>query len=867
MDALIAALLASPLTDGQLSKAVAREWARREPGVDIPQERSIATKIGALKHKGAKTWWHKRPKATEALADALGVPLRALNSGPQSTGAGFAFRVFPDLPPLLPSEAPCPTEDGGQWLGSQLNDLLYRGHKTWFVVPHGAGKGLACFWARSHRPDVTVVECDTLREIQPGTLRDDVHVLIRVARPSSADDKVRWQLAQRYKASCCVLAPFALDEQRLSLSAWEQREVVLETGWRARLVQWVARRLVDVPEKWEKNADAWLMAVDPTEQLFPTPGDVLSLLRHFHTDGVPSRARSIATLARELATHAMGSDGQAFMRHRGARFAEELIRRRFTSPDVIVAPLDVQGWATLLSESPVQEVPPPKPARPKRPTDMFEETALRYGDTVVEALASHGDLLRVQRCGRLDFAPWLRLAMERECVLEAVQNGRSTWPSWALDPSRCQAVEAALDALPPTQRFKPATAAVTSDFTDVVQTATVEAVFAAAARWVALKRPPLDTKLTAELQALGAAQLNIVRDVGMGGSLGPATLPYTDAERKAWFDNAWTFSFLVPPPALEGAAPGLILPGWSTHIDTKRDSRVLDLLWNLERPMRELRGVLDKVQDIEVPHLLPLELVVAFILDGRLRTRLTQAHWQMFFQAEGAVESLCDQLAEVRDADQRAAIVTATFDAARILAGRDLKNFLQHPRRLLEHWCVDVDADRWAQLVRVHPWGALDALQRLFMMRDVPEGLPRIVLFAYGQIPPDQRGTAHSFRHMPDVLRMLDAHDIELLVGLVKNHAPPGELAAARAWEVAPDITAAEATKALRDGTLAASVWFHTSPTTRLEELIGELARSSEPLPNWAEGWLRLRLGRAGALAPHVYALLRRVTRKTHLTQ
>lgn len=865
---LIAQLRASPKSNNQLARDVVRDWKRADPAANIPQAIAVATKIGALKKKGVMTWWHRHQTARDALAKALDVPLSAISGGASVTGAGFAFRTFPDLPRLLPSDAPCSTDDDARWLGSEVHDRLDRGFKTWFVVPHGGGKSLACFWIRSHRTDVEVIECETLREIKPGTLRDDVPVLIRVSRPSSADNKVRAELSQRYKASTCVLAPFALDDKRLRLLGWEQQEVALQPGWRPRLVRWVARRLGGAPDKWEKNADEWLSAADPTEELFGTPGDVLSLLKHFHASGVPARSRPIAELARELATDALSNHGQAFMRARGARFAEELIRGRFTTADVDAGPLHAAGWARFMPQNPAQVAPPRKPARAKAPLDMFDETAIRYGDTVVEALESHGDLLRVQRCGRLDFAPWLRLAVERACVVEAVQKGESVWAQWALDPGRYRQVEAAFDSLPPTQRFKPAMAAVTSDFSDVTETAMVEVAFAAGARWVAAKRPPLDPKLTDELRALATAQLRIVREVGRDGCMGPATLPYTDAERKAWFDNAWTFSFLVPSPALEGGAvPGLILPGWSADdIDTARDSKVLDLLWNVERPMRDLRQVLDKMPHMEVPHLLPLELVVAFILDERLRVRLDASHWELFFQGTGSVESLCGQLKEIRDDEQRRPIVRATFDAARKLAGRDLKNFFQKPPPLLEFWCADVDADRWEALVRVHPWGALNALELSLMTRRAPEGLPRIVLDAYGRIPADERGTSFGFEYAPDVLQTLDAHDTELLVSLVVSHAPPGELAASRAWQVAPQVALAEAKQALQDRTLAASVWFHSSPASHLGELLGELERRSEPLPAWAEGFLRVRLARAGGLAPDVYALLRRAVSQARET-
>jgi hypothetical protein len=152
----------------------------------------------------------------------------------------------------------------------------------------------------------------------------------------------------------------------------------------------------------------------------------------------------------------------------------------------------------------------------------------------------------------------------------------------------------------------------------------------------------------------------------------------------------------------------------------------------------------------------------------------------------------------------------------------------------------------------------LNALELSLMTRNAPEGLPRIVLHAYGRIPADKRGTSFSFQYAPDVLQTLDAHDIELLVGLVVSHAPPGELAATRAWQVAPRVALAEAKQALQDQRLAASVWFHSSPASHLEELLGELERRPEPLPEWAEGWLRVRLARAGDLAASVYGLLRR---------
>jgi hypothetical protein len=688
-------------------------------------------------------------------------------------------------------------------------------------------------------------------------LRDDVHALIRVSRPSSADKKVRAKLSQ-HKASCCVLAPFAIDDQLFPKLRWEQQELVLQPGWRARLVRWAARRLVGVPEKWEKNADDWLTAVDPTEQLFGTPGDVLTLLKHFHVSGVPPRSRPIAELARELATDAMGNHAQAFMRSRGARFAEEMIQGRFTTADADAGPLDAAGWARFMPENLAQVAPPRKAARAKAPRDLFDETAIRYGDTVVEALESHGDLLRVQRCGRLDFAPWLRLAVERACVLEAVEKGEPTWARWALDPGRYRQVEAAFDALPPTQRFKPAMAAVASDFSDIVQTTMVEVTFAAAMRWFAAKTPRLDAKLGAELRALATAQLRIVRDVGPHGCMGPATLPYTDAERRAWFDNAWTYSFMEPFDLVEGPAPGLILPGWKGDIDTARDSKVLDLLWNVERPMRYLQEVLGKVPHMEVPDLLPMELVVAFIRDERFRGRLTQSHWQMFFEGDRSVEALCEPLAENRNREQRAPIATVTFDAAREFAGSNLKNFFQRPQPLLELWCTDVDPDRWDALVRVHPWGALNALELSLMTGRAPAGLPRVVLQAYGRIPADKRGTSFSFHYAPDALQTLDVHDIELLVDLVKSREPPGEQAAARAWEVAPRTALAEAKRALLDRTPTDVVWFHTAPAAALEELVGELEQQSEPLPEWVEGWLRARLARAGGLAPSVYGLLRR---------
>src|SRR5512147_2984371 len=113
----------------QLAEEVLRRWAKLEPKAKRPQVRSLAAKLVELERN--PVWWRNHPKASQALAAALGLSIEVL---PLSTVAvaprRHGFEDFRDLPELdLSTEEPCRLMAEPWWSA----DLL-RG-RTWVDAP------------------------------------------------------------------------------------------------------------------------------------------------------------------------------------------------------------------------------------------------------------------------------------------------------------------------------------------------------------------------------------------------------------------------------------------------------------------------------------------------------------------------------------------------------------------------------------------------------------------------------------------------------------------------------------------------------------------------------------------------------------
>lgn len=839
----------------EIARRTQARWSALDPkGADV-EPRSLAAKIGQLRSGKGASYFRKRQTAYQALCQVLGVPASASEQAQLYPDRAFEFSRCPEMQPLLAGEAPCSTSKDGSWLGSVVLEKLRRGQKTWIVVPPGSGKRLACFTIRHARTDVHVVEVRSLAELDLAAARDDQHLLVRVDTPAHDRLAAHRALLGRDHASVCVLASFE-PPRELDPLGWDVEDNVLVPTWRASFVAWSAKRL---PAGTKLRAAAlvdWLENTDPRCELYPTPGDLMLLVERAHRLGVPSVTNNPAHLVMDTMRRVFGKHLDPHFHTRGADIVRDMLRARFLDVADPVGPRTSESWAQYALQGRLSDDDPKKArasSRVRGGSGKITGTPDPAG--VVEALRLEG-ILRVERSGELEFAPWVRVALERDVVTSAIQQGEASWAAWSCDVSRARQVEAVLGSRTLAELLATFAAQSANAPDGVSRAALVETTFVAVARLLDTKSPSRSDEDTKRIQALGVEQLHLVRRLGASGCLGPVVLPCaSESARKEWFNLAWRFSFIVVAPKALDVDPGLVFPGWSKSLRPGQDTRVLELLWALEPPMRDMHHVLRRFADLEMPMLMPLDLLVAFALDGDQRARLQPHHWQLLF-ASDAVETLCRRV-DAASSD-RAELYLAIFEAARTVFGNDIANLVRLPPALLRGWGQYVGDEAWSAFVEgIAPWSLRDSLTWIASRRpgEAPGGLVRTALrrlatHAQVEVTPNANSALAS------LVDQLESNDLELLVALVVDHSGFGEPAARRGWELDPEPALQAAIGVLYAGRNAASQWFHCAPESELPRLLEALEGVSGELPPWSQMWLRTRLGGARQHAPRVFDLL-----------
>jgi hypothetical protein len=96
----------------------------------------------------------------------------------------------------------------------------------------------------------------------------------------------------------------------------------------------------------------WLDAVDPTERLFSTPADVLSLCALAHESGTPSFRKDIARRFIEMRVRheaSLNDERSTWLRAWGVEAVQGLINSVLERPDLpLWGSLSHETWSTLL---------------------------------------------------------------------------------------------------------------------------------------------------------------------------------------------------------------------------------------------------------------------------------------------------------------------------------------------------------------------------------------------------------------------------------------------------------------------------------------------------------------------------------------
>ncbi|RYZ17711.1 MAG: hypothetical protein EOO70_01155 [Myxococcaceae bacterium] len=846
-------------SDRKAGEAILYRWRQLERRDRYPAPASIATKLGLLK-RGDVTWWRQHRHALEALAAMLSCPVEELlPDGEASRPSSITCEEFPQLSPLLPGQEPCSLHNDFLWLGSMVESLLQQGKHAWVIAPHGAGKSLAIRVLRQRHSD-SLVAMTARRLVEAMRLaRDGLPLLIEIEESDPLIDAVvLTELAQR--PGVCVLAPFAPpgwpDMHPWTVARWEPGP-----GWRKRLVQWARARLPESRRLDHRDIMRWLERHDPQERLFQTPGHLLTLLERTYRAGeLPREPAPLLGLTRETLHGLVARSHDIWLDQVGVSAIEKMLTARLLRLELPLGPLTAEEWASLVptdrlpatarSESPRRRPHAPSATPPWQAVHLL---------TQAHILQSHAG-------GRLDVAPWIQAACERETIKREVHSGSTRWALWAVENSRKDAVDDALDALSPTALLKASSQALEAERQSLETVAAIEALFAAIGRRFLREDWRPTTEQTAILQRLARRQLRHVSRLPKVGTVMP-WLPLTrqrpgfqERWTRAWLAEAWAFSFAVERPDKKLDDPGWWLPGWSRQL---RLSRVPEALgtWStgtarerseLERFLPVARQVVKSCQDETLPDEVPVLLLPWIIVDGPGRGwRLPPSSYHQLLHEQEVNAFVARQLdREPREVQEQA--LTAVWQAAlasQRTPGRVLNELRHHAPALF-----DPMVDRLPLAVFVA--SLTPDVLRDGLANDWLEQLPSRFLQAAlpGLVGVMGNRSPLTHRLVPLVER-IDEEALDLLVALTIDPYALGVAAARRVWRLAPGRAQEEARQALLRTGDTSYLWFHATPPTFHEAMLTMLEETSQPVA-WAARWLVEILPLAGATAPRVFEQL-----------
>lgn len=871
---LVEALRAKGWSYRDAGREILIRWRNLERRSWYPRFDAIAGKIGLLAG-GNATWWLKRPKALEALADLLHCKSDdLLPRGAKRRPTQIEFADFAEMAGLLPAQAPCAVNPEG-WLGDYVEAALHKKGRWWFTVPAGCGKSLAVRVLRERvGADAVVTTARTLFDAARQAKIDEA-LVAEVAGDDPAGDAAAIAELSRRAAPTCILAAFG-DGGSLSTGGWQVCSYVLHSNWREQLVDWLRTR---VPAPVRIDTDAiltWLETVDPTGGVFSTPGDLVSIVARIYRSGIPERSVGLDGLAREWLSQTLGRDSDAWLRRFGREATEHLVGERVRRLDLALEPLSTSSWAGLLPERllrpHVDRSPSSKVRKTKRDIGGDPDPAPVNARDAVHTLVDKG-VLRSSRSGGLDVFPnWVRVGLERDAIQREVRSGDPTrWGLWANDVSRKESVDDALDAMGPGELVR--AASKISGEEDLASVAAAETMFSAFGRRFATSVWRPVGEAIPVLQSLGLRQLRLLDRHTTYNAISPRIAitrqPHDfDSRRETdWWTEAWTFSLAVPPPQATEPDPGWKLPGWAPDLRLRNaphlghlmgrssDERRDDTRWVL-RVLRSVRGAVRCCHDPEPPDDVDLCLLAWVVIDGPARG------WRIGkLLARSLLGSrLLDYVTDLLRRESEEVCVAAVAEVWRALRQLDAYANPLYALRALR------DGHRtFFDLLTTHlpeePFtGSFDGVdlrhtadELMRLLLDLPDRLSRVAI----RLIADQAraGNRPIWNLDATIVRSLGYEQIDVLVDLAATRFAIGVAAAERVWLLDHRRSLDEAIEALRTGSPSASTWFQAAPPQHVASLLDAVQETSV-CPEWVRGWLAIMLSRAGGHAPRVFEMM-----------
>lgn len=829
--------------------AVAREILREWPsGRKTMKPRSLGTKVGQLK-KGDTSWWGNHEAALSVLAKLVGRPADDLLFAATAVPEAIRSVEFPALRSVELGDPPCLLDSRG-WLGHLASPVGREGMR-WIVAPPGSGKQLATRWLELELGLATARKATLRRAVD--AVGAATRAVVRIEAPLPvAEVPSELELRRSY---LCVLATFPPPPHQ---QFWEKVDYKPEPGWRRSFLRWVLERVESAPEHLVEEIEDWLEEEDPTCSEIATPGAALPWIRWAYEHGVPTgltdSARVRAKLLEGYAARAAGLAEDPVLRRAGKAALDRSLTRRFEALETPCEPLAVSTWAALMAE---------------------EGASTTEQQARLEAMV-HAGMLAYSSRDRVDVAHrWVDTAAVAPMVDRAVRKTVGSWARWALDFTRRDQVDAALDRLSNRKLLDVVKRVGADDSPAVLQLAARESAFAAVGRrlvetgWAG----PSAVGDVEVLRELGAHVLTAWRRRSHPGwmkRLAATTRrsprPDDDAYRR-WVAYAWGFAEVVPCP---DASPdgGWFMPGWSPSPTLDDAVEALSPLgepcprdeaqWTtITRVARHtLARCSAEVEEANVPRLLLPWMALDRREDGS-----TWPHWlwreRMF---KGIAESTwtylgwaCSKAKQLKlgalPTDEQLVDLLRHCAAARGSVMGALMVLEQHGGMLADAILAAVSEEELAVMLAEE---VLVPESTLPMLAALPETLRRVVL---ERVVDQIEGVRQHLLPSWGELQAIIGDDTDLLVRL--SRCPAYALkAAALVWEMAPEVAQQEAESGLAAEGNGGYAWFKTATSAGRHLLLSQVLAEPQKIPPWLERWLYDALVRYPTEAERIYSVL-----------
>lgn len=832
-----------------------RKTARKEVELEKSTVTAVENKLGSLHREGDRTgWWAKRPRLQQILAELLDLEVDEIFGAP-SRADGMVFREFPALQPLNRDEQPVRTSRSGSVFDLVVAALNREGSRcNWIVAPPGAGKSLAVklLSARFSR-EVLALTVVQLRDAVPFVGNEDRRALVvEVEESESVSDLSAASALEQHQNAVVVLAPFrhpdeGISEWRTSVpedpprgsnGVWTTTQWTPDAGWIARMLDWVGARLeFHLRDTKFAAADVieWLDKTPWVRRAIQTPGELLALCADFDkygTEGTPDeRARRwLGTIG----VKALPDDAPStWVTHEAEKSIVAMIEAHALDRSTVMDERSFAGWATV--------VPP-----------------AAHGSELTVGYLRRAGLLRAAERGVTFFPKWAADALAQRRVTQFVRALKvAEWGALAGDASRQHLVDGALDGLSKSQLRSAAEAVVEGDTKAVgfAEVAALEALVAALGRRLVADDNDTDTaKLAKRALLLQLGHLVTAK------SIGELPLPLTRRDRDEWFLSGWAIS-LAASGETERVSERLrwVLPGWSEDL-LLSEADPNELPWETSSAAEGLRALAPKLvarlSPSSVPWTVPrLLLPPLFLAEG----------WELAFQHLNQIggrreEVVLIEEAKKLDPKRRAALATRLWG----IAGEVDRAAHPTPVAVRLTWLQN-QYPRLLHFVRENlPASVVEETARNAGTHRISGAHVDSVTRALSLLAPDQRAAAVRgrltrairFDEMGEIVRVLDARDLEMLLDVVRDTDTDVAWAfTKRMWSDRPELAAAEARRAFEEKLHAAEAWFRNAPRSRLGALI-DLAQEARERPMWLREWGLARLPDAGVHSESLFRLM-----------